>query len=145
MINIIVGTETGTAEYVADEIVNLLNEHRLDASITLTADLNELIESNYWIICTSTHGAGDVPNNLQPLLKQLEQNKADLSQIKFIIIALGDSSYDTYCQAGKTIQDILIKQHAQPLANIIEIDAMDDDMPEDIAIEQLKNIIEKLN
>lgn len=137
MIKVIVGTETGTAEYVADEILELFEQNDLTAETTLTPEPNELLQSNTWLICTSTQGAGDVPQNLMPFYQWLTQTKPDLKEIKFAVIALGDSSYDTYCQAGKQLYSLLESCHAQPLFPTIEIDAMDENMPEDIATEQL--------
>jgi len=141
MINIIVGTETGTAEYVADEVQALLQQHQLNAEITLSANLDDLSQYNTCIICTSTHGAGDLPHNLQPLVQQIEKNDPDLSHLRFLVIALGDSNYDTFCQAGKSIHSLLEKQQARSISDVFTIDAMDEELPEDIAIAQLNEKI----
>lgn len=141
MITIIVGTETGTAEYVADEILELFEQNELTAEIDLAPSTETLTKSNTWLICTSTQGAGDVPQNLQSFHKWLTQDTPDLSGIKFGVIALGDSSYDTYCYAGKNLHDALLNCKAEALFSTIEIDAMDENLPEDLAIEQLNDKI----
>lgn len=144
MIQIIVGTETGTAEYVADEIVELLSEH----GITSTADINiepsELDPKGIWLICTSTHGAGDTPANLNAFKTMLETTPPNLAQLKFAVIGLGDSSYDTYCHAADYFSDKLKDLGATELFPIIKADAMSDEMPEDIIIEQLTPLISQL-
>ncbi|NVK25714.1 MAG: flavodoxin domain-containing protein [Gammaproteobacteria bacterium] len=144
MITIIVGTETGTAEYVADEILELLEQHQLNAEQTLTVDPNQLINSTTWLICTSTHGAGDVPNNLHVFQHWLTQSDIDLSEVNFGVIALGDSSYDTFCQAGEKLRADILKLGATEIFPIIKIDAMDDELPEEIALEKLKNYVTQL-
>ena len=115
MITIIVGTETGTAEYVADEILELFEQNDLTTEISLTPSTEDLMQCHTWLICTSTQGAGDVPQNLQPFHRWLKHDTPDLTHLKFGVIALGDSSYDTYCYAGKHLHEQPIKCKANAL------------------------------
>jgi MioC protein len=149
MIRIIVGTETGTAEFVADDIQGLLAEHGITASVELTNDwfasylsaqpikgANEAFDeasTETWLLCTSTHGAGDVPHNLKPFVDAVNAIP-DLSSIKFGVIGLGDSSYDTYCEAAKKLESLLKEKNADQLFDPILADAMSDDLPEDIIL-----------
>jgi MioC protein len=141
MIELIVGTETGTAEYVADEVLELLEANEIESRATLEPDLELLSTSNLWIIITSTHGAGDIPNNLQPFIQSLIDNQTDLSDKKAMIIALGDSSYDTYCQAGTKINDQLLALGIELITPIFQVDAMNEEMPEDLVIEWLTDLL----
>lgn len=138
MIKIIVGTETGTAEFVADDIEALLEKQQLEAEITLEPDEELITTSNNWLICTSTHGAGDIPNNLQPFHNLLLANKPDLSHINYMIIGLGDSSYDRFCGAAEALNSTLKDLNAKPLIDVFKVDAMDDDLPEDLVIPYLE-------
>ena len=142
MIQIIVGTETGTAEYVADEIIGLFEQNTITAEIV--EDITQLSTNNIWLICTSTHGAGDVPNNLTDFKQQLELSPPDLSKLKFAVIGLGDSSYDTYCFAGCYFSEKLTDLGATEIFPMIKVDAMQDDMPEDIVIEQITPLLSLL-
>lgn len=144
MINIIIGTETGTAEFVADEVIELLAKNNIEAQASLEPDLTELLSNDRWIVITSTHGAGDLPSNLQPLYKQIQQSNHDLSSKKAMVIALGDSNYDTYCQAGKTMYELLEQHKIDLIAPLFKVDAMDEDLPEDIVIEWLTPLLTKL-
>jgi MioC protein len=141
MIELIVGTETGTAEYVADEVLELLEANEIESRATLEPELELLSTSNLWIIITSTHGAGDIPNNLQPFIQSLTDNQTDLSGKKAMIIALGDSSYDTYCQAGTKINDQLLALGIELITPIFQVDAMNEEMPEDLVIEWLTDLL----
>lgn len=136
MIPIIVGTETGTAEYVADEIQTYLQALNINSEVLLTPKISDLLTHNTWIICTSTQGSGELPANLHSFNSSIKDH--DLSNIKFVTIALGDSSYDTYCRAGEIISNSLINQHATALTDIFNVDAMDEKLPEELVIDWLK-------
>lgn len=144
MIKIIVGTETGTAEFVADDIFNLLQQYDLDAEITLSPETTAPQEQQLWIVCTATHGAGDVPNNL----KQFEQwltTKPDLSHVKYIMLGLGDSSYDRFCGAAEGLNELITAAGGDQLTAIYKVDAMDDELPEDLIIPWLQSKIDLIN
>lgn len=148
MIKIIVGTETGTAEYVADEILELLTENSLDAEVIdqiSDSTLSDLAtpEKQSVIICTSTHGAGDVPNNLKKL-EQWLQTIPNLEDKKYGVIGLGDSSYDTFCQAATSLDHLLSATKANRIFSPILADAMSDELPEDIVLPLLKEHLAKL-
>ncbi|MDP2560500.1 FMN-binding protein MioC [Psychrobium sp. 1_MG-2023] len=133
-ISILIGTMLGASEYVADHLTSILeSEHQV--TNYLTPDLNELDlnQPQLWIVCTSTHGAGDFPDSIAPFVEQLTQQKPDLSNIKFAVCALGDSSYDTFCQAGKDIDNLLSELNAQRETNINLIDVSLGELPEDSA------------
>lgn len=134
-IEIIVGSMLGASEYVADALALKLQEFNHSSTIHLTPDLNEINPENYWLICTSTHGAGDLPDNIEPFAKNLKQQ--NLSNIKFAVIGLGDSSYDTFCFGAKQLQNIMQEQGATMIREAIHIDVLEYPIPEDIAVEWL--------
>ena len=143
MIKIIVGTETGTAEYVADEVLELLNEHDLNAEVIDQLSDLPLSDEETLLICTSTHGAGDVPNNLKNFEKWLKTSP-NLENKKFAVIGLGDSSYDTFCQAAVSLDELLSNANATRMFAPILADAMSDELPEDIILPLLKVQLDKL-
>jgi MioC protein len=134
---IIVGSVLGASEYVADALQEILLSHTHSADIHLTPKLSDLDESATWIICTSTHGAGDLPDNIQPFAKQLKTQ--DLSEQYFLVVGLGDSSYDTYCHASIQIESIMINGGAKLLSPALHIDVLNHPIPEDAAVEWLKS------
>lgn len=144
MITIFIGTETGTAEYVADEINELLTQHGHETTLIddlRTAQLDTQTPQT-WVICTSTHGAGEIPDNLKSIHEKII-NASDLSHIKHLVIGLGDSSYDTYCKAAKDLSEALINTKSEPLSSPILVDAMSDELPEDLIIPQLNTMLDK--
>ncbi|MFM2482374.1 FMN-binding protein MioC [Celerinatantimonas sp. YJH-8] len=144
-IDLIVGSMLGAAEYVADEVEQqLLDQHQVTQH--LDADLAELKTdgSHVWLICTSTHGAGDFPDNIEPFMSQLQQERPDLSQLKYGVIALGSSQYDSFCQAGRDADQLLQDLGATRIGERLEIDAVEEPVPEDVALEWLPQWREQL-
>ncbi|WOT05243.1 FMN-binding protein MioC [Shewanella youngdeokensis] len=133
-IEILVGTTLGSAEYVADELADQLSEIGHEANIHLTPNLDDLDLNSLWIIASSTHGAGDLPDNIVPFLTQIQTLKPDLSATKFAVCAIGDSSYDTFCQGPEKLVEQLSLCGAQVFVDKIQIDIQYDHIPEEAAI-----------
>ena len=136
--HIIVGSQLGATEYVADEIEQWLSDNNITATIHTSPDLNDIpTENAHWILCTSTHGAGDLPDNIEPFYQQLNDQQPNLNSVKCWLIGIGDTSYDTYNQAAKTFQQRLISLNVQ-LQDHTFIDVLSDDLPETIALSWFK-------
>lgn len=141
-IHFIVGTMLGSSEYVADHLATLL-PNTCNTTQHLTPDLTDFDLSlpQTWIICTSTHGAGDFPDNIQSFIEQLNDQPI-LNNIDYAVCALGDTNYDTFCQAGKTIDKKMADLGANSLTTIALIDVSLGDIPEEKAeiwFDQYKN------
>jgi MioC protein len=139
---IIVGSVLGASEYVADAIQEKLGEYKHTADISLEPDLAKLDQALSWIICTSTHGAGDLPDNIQPFAKQVKQST--LVGVNFIVVGLGDSSYDTYCKGAMQIEQLLITAGANLLSPALHIDVLNHPIPEEAAVTWLDNWLNSL-
>lgn len=138
MIHIIVGSMLGASEYVADAVAEFLSNKGVISQIHLQPDLAEIEQTGYWIVVTSTHGAGELPDNIQAFSKQITSTQ--LPHISFLVIALGDTSYDTFCAGGKTLHSQLIKAGAVALQEPHCIDVLEHTIPEDNAIDWLTTI-----
>jgi len=150
---IIVGSMLGTTEYVAEaceEQLKALNHQvSLHLKPSFTTIINETLtqktnKKQTWLICTSTHGAGDYPDNIQAFVSDLKNCEQDLSSINVMIIALGDSNYDTFCQAGIKINNILKTKGCTFISDIYMIDMSQDIDPEDQAQQWLIQISDLL-
>ena len=136
---IIVGSVLGASEYVADALAETLSTHDHIANIHLSPNLSEIDYDAIWLICTSTHGAGDLPDNIQNFAQQVDQQ--NLSHLKFLVVGLGDSSYDTYCYAALHMEKTLIDAQAKLLYPALHIDVLNHPIPEEIAVEWLENAL----
>ena len=115
-ITILVGTMTGTAEMVADDVrpvleaagwsVEILDMDGLDAGV--------FERGGVFLICTSTYGQGDVPDNAMDFFEDLSESRPDLSGVRYGVIGLGDSTYsDTYNHGGERFDALLQELGAQ--------------------------------
>jgi len=143
---IIVGSMLGATEYVAEACEEQLIDFKHDVNLHLKPNFSSIISDTFskdlslekekkatWLICTSTHGAGEFPDNIQTFVNDLKNCEQDLSSINFMIIALGDSSYDTFCKAGHEINSLLLTKGCNELIAINTIDMSQDIDPEDLA------------
>ncbi|MBI1676397.1 FMN-binding protein MioC [Shewanella sp. DW31] len=133
-IEVIVGTTLGSAEYVADEMMAQLTEQGHQVQVHLTPTLCEIDTHALWIIVSSTHGAGDLPDNIQPFFNEITEQKPDLSQVNFALCAIGDSSYDTFCQGPEKLISAIQDYDAKAFVDKIQIDVQLDPVPEDPAL-----------
>ncbi|RLV60835.1 FMN-binding protein MioC [Parashewanella curva] len=136
-IEVIVGTTMGGAEYVSDELIALLEQH--DVTQHLEPNLDEIPHHGIWLVVSSTHGAGELPDNIQPFAQQLMDQSPDLSQVNFAICAIGDSSYDTFCQGPEILIQGFQQLGATAIVDKIQIDVLDENLPEDTAISWLES------
>lgn len=128
---IIVGSMLGGTEYVAEACQDTLNELNHQTKLHFSPCLDQIpYKDQTWLICTSTHGAGDYPDNIKEFVDNLVQSENDLSSTKFLVIGLGDSSYDTFCYAAKNIDSLLISKGCDKLTSILTIDMQQDIDPE---------------
>lgn len=135
-ITILVGTMTGTAEMVAQEVQTALEAagHGADIQMMDGLDASAFSGGGPYLVCTSTYGQGDVPDNAQALFNSLETEKPDLSSVTYGIIALGDRTYkDTYCQGGLRFDALLTQLGARRAGEILQHDASSGTLPEEVA------------
>ncbi len=127
---------TGTAEMVAQEVQTALESAGHQANIQMMDGLDASVFSGGgpFLICTSTYGQGDVPDNAQALFSSLETEKPDLSSVTYGVIALGDRTYkDTYCQGGLRFDALLTQLGARRAGEILLHDASSGTLPEEVA------------
>ncbi len=145
MIEILVGSQMGAAEYAAEQVAETLVQAGYEVRLHLTPDIEQLTRNSIWLVITSTYGAGDLPDNIQPFADQLAQEQGDLTTVSYAVITLGDSSYDTFCLAGRTMEALLQAKNAQALGIHLDIDVQQGELPEDIALAWLPEFIQKIN
>ncbi|UFS56747.1 flavodoxin domain-containing protein [Comamonadaceae bacterium M7527] len=77
-----------------------------------------------FIVCSSTHGSGDVPDNAQAFLASFDLEPTFLGHVRYGLMALGDSSYGaTYAAGAKLLDAKLQDLGAQRLGLMFEHDA----------------------
>jgi len=135
-ITVLVGTMTGTAEMVAQEVQQALEAAGHQAAIRMMDGLDAGVfqGGGIFLICTSTYGQGDVPDNAQALYNSLEANKPSLVGVTYGVIALGDRTYkDTYCHGGIRFDKLMTELGARRAGEILTHDASSGTLPEEVA------------
>jgi MioC protein len=134
-LKIYVATMTGTAEYVAQAIqmdcADLMSNIEVAMMDGLSSEAFEARDCLY-LICSSTYGAGDVPDNGQALYASLDDQPRDLSHVRYGVIALGDfGSYpNTFAGGGKRFDERLEGLGAKRIGEVFTHDASGGTMPE---------------
>lgn len=102
-ITILVGSQTGNSEALAEQAYHLAASRGLSAVIKKMGDykLPQLKTEKNLLIIVSTHGEGEPPDNAKAVYEYLFSKRApSLKQIHFAVLGLGDSSYEFFCKMG---------------------------------------------
>ena len=131
---ILYGTETGNAEALADEAAEKANEMGFTTKISnmLDIELSALKSVVNLLVIVSTWGDGEPPDDALDLYESLDSDSAPLlSQLKYSVLALGDTSYEYFCRAGKDFDARLEKLGATRIFDRRDCDVdFDDDFEE---------------
>ena len=133
---ILVGTESGNAQMVADALKPVLHAggHTVDVS-DKAVSAGDLAGHDTFLVVCATHGSGDIPTNILPLAEQLGRDKPDLSNCRYGVIALGDMTYqDTFCGGGKQLDRVFASCGARKIGDRLEVDASTQPLPDEEAL-----------
>jgi MioC protein len=124
---ILVGTVTNTAEHVAQAIkmgcADLVEQ--IEVRMMDGLDIRVFDEDALYLMCTSTHGAGDVPDNASALYGSLGNEPKFLGHVRYGVIALGDQGSHplTFCQGGRCFDERLTDLGAVRVGDVFCHDA----------------------
>ena len=134
---ILVGTESGNAQMVADALkpVLIAAGHTVDVT-DKAATVGDLLAHDVFLVVSATHGTGEIPTNILPLAATLERERPDLSGHRYGVIALGDRTYqDTFCGGGKKLDQVFASCGARKLGERLEVDASSQPLPDEEALD----------
>ncbi|MCU5774678.1 flavodoxin [Erwiniaceae bacterium BAC15a-03b] len=131
-VGIFVGTVYGNALLVAEEADAILQEAGHQVQIFDEASLSDWQQysDKVALIVTSTTGQGDFPDSIATLFHAIKDQLGHQPQLQYGVIALGDSSYDHFCGAGKQFDELLQEQGAKRIGELLTVDATEDPEPE---------------
>lgn len=144
---LIVGSEMGNAEMVADVVKDELVRRGFKPEIVLEGGLDSLRphERKLVLVISSTTGLGDVPQNITPLYTELCEQRPDLSHLRYGLVGMGDRNYkETYLGGPKKWEAILEELGAKRIGESLLLDATDNPMPDQDALDWLPGWLEQL-
>lgn len=144
-ITLITGSTLGSAEYVSEMLADKLEEAGFSTELLHGPELDELKTEGIWLVVTSTHGAGELPDNLQPLFDAIEANKPDLSLVRYGAVGIGNREYDLFCGAIEKMDRLLTERGAKLIGDRLDIDVLEHEIPEDPAEVWLENWKTQIN
>src|SRR5690625_2316441 len=124
-LTILFGSETGNAERIAERAGQLAVERGMPVRVINMADYKtrELRDERLLMIATATHGEGTPPDAAADFYEFLQGRRAPkLDGVKFTVLALGDSSYEHFCQTGRELDARLEALGAERLLARVDCD-----------------------
>ncbi|GIU45622.1 sulfite reductase [NADPH] flavoprotein alpha-component [Shewanella sairae] len=125
VITILYGSQTGNGRGVATELAEKAQAQGYAVNLTSMGDYKtrQLKQESLLLLVVSTHGEGDAPDDAIELHKFLSSKRAPkLDNLNYSILALGDSSYEFFCQTGKDFDSRLSALGAKAITPIVECD-----------------------
>jgi len=141
-LTLLVGTMTGTAQLVAQELELVWDNPGDDGGVQVTTLLMDRLDSSVFaragvfLVVTSTYGQGDVPDNAKALYEDLRAKRPDLSRVRYGVFGLGDRTYtETFNFGGKRFDELLGELGARRIGERVQHDAASGVLPEEMATE----------
>lgn len=143
-VTVLYGSQTGNAQGLAENAGKQLEQSGFQVTVSSMSDFkpNQLKKVNNLLIVVSTHGEGEPPDNALSFHEFLHGRRAPkLEDLRFSVLALGDSSYEFFCQTGKEFDQRLEELGGKRISPRVDCD-LDYDEP---AAEWLEGVLKGLN
>lgn len=103
-VTVLYGSQTGNAKGLAQQLSSRLEGEGFQVTTVSMGDLkpNQLKKMERLLLLVSTHGEGEPPDAAISFYEFLHSKRAPkLEGLEFSVLALGDTSYEFFCQTGK--------------------------------------------
>ncbi len=126
-IRVLFGSESGKAKTLAKRSCKLLLSQGYPTEMQELddVDLNSFSSEERALIICSTHGEGEMPVNAIYFWKDLSaEGMHPLPELRYALLALGDRKYETFCNAGRLIDQRLQELGAQSIVARVDSDVI---------------------
>lgn len=123
-LTVLYGTESGNCEELASQLSKQAKQKGYKPRLLNMADasLADLEGCAKLLVVVSTWGDGEPPETAELFYKELMSAEVVLKDTAFSVCALGDTSYDLFCQTGKDVDARLEKLGAQRVVARVDCD-----------------------
>ena len=124
-ITLISASQTGNARRLAEQVRDDLIAAKLNVNLVNAGDykFKQIGQEKLLLIVASTQGEGEQAEEAVALHKFLQSKKApQMKDTAFAVFALGDTSYEFFCQAGKDFDNRLGELGAERLLDRVDAD-----------------------
>ncbi|MCA0758523.1 assimilatory sulfite reductase (NADPH) flavoprotein subunit [Paenibacillus sp. N4] len=142
-VTVLFGSQTGNSQRLAGSLARKLEENGFQVTLSAMNKFkpNGLKKVENLLIVASTHGEGEPPDNAISFHEFLFSKRApQLENLHFSVLALGDTSYEFFCQTGKDFDKRLEELGGSRLTPRVDCD-LDYDEP---AAEWIGNVLNAL-
>lgn len=121
---VVYATETGNSKGIAERLFDTAQKHNKSIELIDFAELKlrHILKFDQLLIVCSTHGDGDPPEPIELVYNDLMTSVISLEKLSFAVLALGDSTYEKFCETGKKIDQKLFQLNATRLLPCVECD-----------------------
>ena len=145
-ITVLYGTETGNSKKVSTDLAALAKKKGIQVKLQGMEQyrLSDINREEYLFVVMSTQGEGEPPEAGKKFYDYLHTDGLNFPNIKYSVLALGDTSYPLYCKAGEDVDIQLEKAGAKRIAPLQKTD-VDYDIPANEWIENVLTVLSKPN
>ncbi|MCW3088265.1 MAG: NADPH--hemoprotein reductase, partial [Sediminibacterium sp.] len=121
---IVYGTETGNSKRVAIDLATRARKQNLAVKLASLDQyrLHDLTKEENLFVVISTQGDGEPPVAAQKFYDHIHLNGFRLDNVKYSVLALGDTSYPLFCKTGEEVDEQLQKLGATRIVPIRKCD-----------------------
>ena len=124
-LTIISASHTGNGRKISEKLLAAVQALGMQARMVKAGDYQprEIAKEKLLYIVISTHGDGDPPDEARGLYEFLGTKRApQLPELQYSVLALGDTSYPKFCEAGRVVDERLAKLGAKRLLPRVDCD-----------------------
>jgi sulfite reductase (NADPH) flavoprotein alpha-component len=124
-LTIISASHTGNGRKISEKLLAAVQALGMQARMVKAGDYNprDIAKEKLLYVVISTHGDGDPPDEARALYEFLGTKRApQLPELQYSVLALGDTSYPKFCEAGRVIDERLAKLGAKRLLPRVDCD-----------------------